>query len=85
MGLIMLRKLLSSVILVVPAMVALPALARENYALLIGVNDYPGLEQRWWLKGPGNDVALVAQYLTTEAPVGRRTRHLLRSAPPLLT
>ncbi len=65
----MLRKLLSSAILVLPAMVALPALARENYALLIGVNDYPSLEQRWWLKGPGNDVALVAQYLTTEAPV----------------
>lgn len=48
---------------------ALPAFARENYALLIGANQYPSLEERWWLKGPANDVQLVAQYLTTEAPV----------------
>jgi hypothetical protein len=46
-----------------------PALARENYALLIGANQYPSLEERWWLKGPANDVQLVAQYLTTQAPV----------------
>lgn len=50
-------------------LVAAPALARENYALLIGANQYPSLEERWWLKGPANDVQLVAQYLTTEAPV----------------
>lgn len=48
---------------------ALPAMARENYALLIGANKYPALEERWWLKGPSNDVQLVATYLTTEAPV----------------
>lgn len=48
---------------------ALPALARENHALLIGANQYPALEERWWLKGPANDVQLVAQYLTTQAPV----------------
>jgi Caspase domain len=48
---------------------ALPALARENHALLIGANQYPSLEERWWLKGPANDVQLVAEYLTTEAPV----------------
>lgn len=48
---------------------ASPALARENYALLIGANQYPSLEERWWLKGPANDVQLVAQYLTTGAPV----------------
>jgi hypothetical protein len=48
---------------------AAPALARENYALLIGANKYPSLEERWWLKGPSNDVDLVATYLTTEAPV----------------
>jgi hypothetical protein len=48
---------------------ALPAFARENYALLIGANQYPSLEERWWLKGPANDVQLVATYLTTEAPV----------------
>lgn len=48
---------------------ALPAAARENHALLIGVNQYQNLAERWWLKGPGNDVQLVAQYLTTRAPV----------------
>lgn len=48
---------------------AAPAVARENYALLIGANQYPSLEERWWLKGPANDVQLVATYLTTEAPV----------------
>ena len=42
---------------------AAPALARENYALLIGANQYPSLEERWWLKGPANDVQLVAEYL----------------------
>jgi Caspase domain len=50
-------------------MLALPAQARENHALLIGVNQYPGLDERWWLKGPANDVQLVATYLTTLAPV----------------
>lgn len=48
---------------------SLPAFARENYAILIGANEYRNLEERWWLKGPANDVALVATYLTTEAPV----------------
>ena len=61
----MLRALLTSAL----CLAALPALARENYALLIGVNQYPNLEERWWLKGPANDVQLVATYLTTEAPV----------------
>ena len=50
-------------------MLALPALARENHALLIGANQYPRLEERWWLKGPANDVQLVAEYLRTQAPV----------------
>ncbi|MCU0829852.1 MAG: caspase family protein, partial [Tabrizicola sp.] len=48
---------------------ALPALARENHALLIGANQYQNLEERWWLKGPANDVQLVATYLTSQAPV----------------
>ncbi|MBP9047157.1 MAG: caspase family protein [Tabrizicola sp.] len=55
---------------------ALPALARENYALLIGANQYPALEERWWLKGPANDVQLVATYLTTEAPVPFAADHV---------
>jgi hypothetical protein len=48
---------------------ALPALARENHALLIGANQYQNLDEKWWLKGPANDVQLVATYLTTQAPV----------------
>lgn len=50
-------------------LLALPAAARENYALLIGAGDYPGLAQKYWLKGPANDVRLVKTYLTTAAPV----------------
>jgi hypothetical protein len=60
------KKLLFSTVL---CLTALPALARENHALLIGVNEYPNLAERWWLRGPGNDVQLVADYLTTRAPV----------------
>lgn len=45
------------------------AAARENYALLIGANTYDNLAERWWLKGPSNDVQLVAEYLKTSAPV----------------
>lgn len=62
----MLRRLLLGTAL---ALIALPAVARENHAILIGANTYPNLEQRFWLKGPSNDVKLVATYLTTAAPV----------------
>lgn len=62
-------KTLPFLALCLTAIPALPASARENYALLIGANQYPALEERWWLKGPSNDVQLVATYLTTEAPV----------------
>ncbi|MBK6467883.1 MAG: caspase family protein [Rhodobacter sp.] len=51
------------------ALCALPAAARENYALLVGANEYRNLDERWWLNGPANDVQLVRDYLTTEAPV----------------
>lgn len=60
----MLRALLASAL----CLAALPALARDNYALLIGANQYQNLDERWWLKGPANDVQLVASYLTTQAP-----------------
>ncbi len=48
---------------------ALPAHARENYALLIGAAEYKNLDQKYWLKGPANDVQLVRTYLTTTSPV----------------
>lgn len=50
------------------ALAALPARA-DNLALLIGANTYQNLDERFWLKGPSNDVALVETYLTTAAPV----------------
>ncbi len=61
----MFRTLLASAL----CLAALPALARENHAILIGANQYQNLEERWWLKGPANDVQLVAGYLATAAPV----------------
>ena len=51
------------------ALLALPALARENYALLIGAAEYQNLDPKYWLRGPANDVRLVQTYLTTASPV----------------
>ena len=51
------------------AVCAMPVLARENYAILVGASTYPALKEQYWLKGPANDVALVQTYLTTAAPV----------------
>lgn len=58
-------------------LLALPALARENYALLIGANEYPNLDQQFWLKGPSNDVTLVAAYLKNAAPVPFAADHVV--------
>jgi hypothetical protein len=55
------------VLLCLPA--AGPAAARENHAILIGASTYPNLDERFWLKGPGNDVVLVRRFLTEAAPV----------------
>ena len=51
------------------AMVAAPAEARENYALIVAASDYPNLPERNWLKGPKNDEVLVRDYLLNNAPV----------------
>jgi hypothetical protein len=67
---------MKSLFTVALCLAATPSLARENHALLIGANQYPALEERWWLKGPANDVQLVAQYLTTEAPVAFAEDHV---------
>jgi hypothetical protein len=45
------------------------AQARDNHALLVGVNVYENFPEKDWLNGPGNDVSLVAAYLTAAAPV----------------
>lgn len=41
----------------------------ENHALLIGASTYDNLDERFWLRGPANDVDLVRTYLTTASPV----------------
>ncbi|MEO7222522.1 MAG: caspase family protein, partial [Devosia sp.] len=51
------------------AMVASPAAARDNYALIAAVSDYPNLDEKYWLKGPKNDAVLVRDYLLTSSPV----------------
>lgn len=61
------RRLLAGLSLA--ALLTAPALARENHALLVGVSEYPALSERYWLKGPANDVQLIAAYLTRAAPV----------------
>jgi hypothetical protein len=45
------------------------AWAGENFAILVGASTYPNLDQRFWLKGPANDIDLVAHYLSRESPV----------------
>ncbi|MEP2530336.1 caspase family protein [Shimia sp.] len=47
------------------ALLALPALARDNHAILIGASTYTNLEERFWLRGPANDIDLVQRFLTT--------------------
>ena len=59
------------------SLLAAPTLARENYALLIGADKYPSLDERYWLKGPSNDVKLVETYLTTQSPVPFAQDHIL--------
>ena len=36
------------------------------YALLVGASRYPHLARRWWLEGPENDVAMIADLLTNQ-------------------
>ncbi|WP_319824623.1 caspase family protein [Thalassovita sp.] len=51
------------------ALTALPGWARENHALLIGASTYPALDERFWLRGPANDISLVATYLQSNPAV----------------
>jgi hypothetical protein len=50
-------------------LVAAPAFARSNYALLVAVTAYPNLPPKASLVGPNHDAALVRDYLETSAPV----------------
>lgn len=69
----MLRPLVLSATL---ALAALPVLARENHALLIGASQYRNLDERYWLKGPANDMTLVQTWLTTASPVPFSSDHV---------
>jgi hypothetical protein len=51
------------------AMVPAPAMAGENYALIVADSDYPNLDEKYWLKGPKYDAILVRDYLINNAPV----------------
>ncbi|MEQ1899455.1 MAG: caspase family protein [Devosia sp.] len=58
------------------AMVAPPAQAGENYALLVAATEYPNLAEKYWLKGPANDAILVHDYLVNSAPVKFRPENI---------
>jgi hypothetical protein len=45
------------------------ALARTNYAVVVGVTEYPQLPRSTWLVGPRNDALLVRDYLLGRSPV----------------
>ncbi len=51
------------------SILAWTAQARENHAILIGASTYPNLDERFWLRGPANDIDLVHTYLTTSATI----------------
>ncbi len=73
----MLRLLQSTAFaLLAPALLVTPAVARENYALLVGASQYPSLDEKYWLKGPANDVKLVRTYLETQSPVPFPAAHI---------
>ena len=65
------RRLLAAVALAAlcAGMGGVSAQARENYAIVVGVTDYPNLPKNNWLVGPRNDAVMVREYLTTRSPV----------------
>lgn len=40
-----------------------PAARKDRHALLVGCTKYPGLGEKFWLTGPGNDVIMVRDLL----------------------
>ncbi|MCK5749019.1 MAG: caspase family protein, partial [Oricola sp.] len=51
------------------ALLAFPALAQNNYALVVAVSKYENLDETLWLAGPVNDAKLVHEYLLDGAPI----------------
>ncbi len=58
------------------AMVATPAMARTNYALIVAATEYPNFPVKNWLAGPINDAMLVRDYLVGNAPVKFEPQHV---------
>lgn len=58
------------------AMVTTAVEARENYALIAAVSEYPNLDEKYWLKGPVNDAVLVRDYLLGSAPVAFEPKNI---------
>ncbi len=62
---------------------ALPgAASAADYALLIGVSDYPSLPKRLWLRGPTNDVALMRDLLLGRGFSAANIRSLVSRSGP---
>lgn len=51
--------------------------ARTNWAILVGVSDYPGLDEGLQLKGPANDVALARAYLKANPAAPFDDEHII--------
>jgi hypothetical protein len=69
------KRLLSATALTL--LIATPGLARENWAILVGASKYDNLDEKYWLKGPPNDVALVEAFLETNDTMRFAPDHVL--------
>lgn len=72
----MMRHRKSLAVAVAIGLLSAPAAWAENFAILVAVSTYRTLDERLWLKGPANDVALVRDYLTTSAPLPFETGNI---------
>ncbi|MDF1855130.1 caspase family protein [Pseudooceanicola sp.] len=55
---------------------AIPALARDAHALLIGASQYQNLDESAWLNGPKNDITLVRDYLKANPVLSFAPEHV---------
>ncbi len=63
---------------------ASPSWARDSHAVLIGASTYPALDEKFWLKGPANDIDLVQNFLLRNPamPFARENIHVLADGVP---
>ncbi len=57
--------LIASTLLLAPVQ----AETRRNFAILVGVSDYPSIAKESWLQGPRNDMELVRGFLASNPAV----------------